>query len=119
MLTLSSLVVSAVLLLVLDIPWLYVNRNTADSMIRAIQGSAIKLRIIPSIIVYLLIAYLLTIPRTVKEAFLLGVATYGVYDATNYATFKNYNPVFAVADTLWGGILLSTAWIIRKKYIKD
>ena len=108
------MLVSAVLLLVLDIPWLYVNRNTADSMIRAIQ-----VRIIPSIIVYLLLAYLLTIPRGVKEAFLLGVATFGVYDSTNYATLNNYNPMFAVADTLWGGILLSTAWIIRRKYIKD
>jgi len=68
--------------------------------------------------VYLLLAYLLTVPRTVEEAFLLGAATYGVYDATNYATLKNYSPVFAVADTLWGGILLSTAWIIRRKWVK-
>ena len=113
------MLVSALLLLVLDIPWLYVNRNTAESMIRAIQGSSIQVRIIPSIIVYLLLAYLLTIPRGVKEAFLLGVATFGVYDSTNYATLNNYNPMFAVADTLWGGILLSTAWIIRRKYIKD
>ena len=118
MLTLSSLVISAVLLLVLDIPWLYVNQNVAGSMIRAIQGSSVQLRIVPSVIVYLLLAYLLTVPKTVEEAFLLGAATYGVYDATNYATFKNYSPVFAVADTLWGGILLSTAWIIRRKYIK-
>ena len=118
MLSLSSMLISAVLLLVLDIPWLYVNQNVAGSMIRAIQGSAIELRIIPSIITYLLLAYLLTIPRSAKEAFFLGVATYGVYDATNYATLKNYSPTFAVADTLWGGILLSTAWIIRRKYMK-
>jgi len=118
MLTLSSLVISAVLLLVLDIPWLYVNQNVAGSMIRAIQGSSVQLRIVPSVIVYLLLAYLLTIPGSAKEAFLLGAATYGVYDATNYATLKKYSPVFAVADTLWGGILLSTAWIIRRKYIK-
>ena len=118
MLTLSSILISAVLLLVLDIPWLYANRNTSETMIRAIQGSSIQLRIIPAIIVYLLLAYLLTIPGSAKEAFLLGAATYGVYDATNYATLKNYSPTFAIADTLWGGILMSTAWIIRRKYIK-
>ena len=112
------MLVSAVLLLALDIPWLYVNQGVAGSMIRSIQGSPVELRVIPAIIVYFLLAYLLTIPSSAKEAFLLGAATYGVYDATNYATLKNYSHVFAVADTLWGGILLSTAWIIRKDYIK-
>jgi uncharacterized membrane protein len=118
MLSIVSMLISALVLLVLDIPWLYVNQNVAGSMIQAIQGSPIQIRIIPSIITYLLLAYLLTIPGSAKEAFFLGVATYGVYDATNYATLKNYSPMFAIADTLWGGILLSTAWIIRRKYIK-
>ncbi len=112
------MLVSAVLLLVLDIPWLYAIKNISGPMIRDIQGSDIQLRIIPAIIVYLLLAYILTIPRSAQEAFLLGAATYGVYDATNYATLKKYSPTLAVADTLWGGILLSTAWIIRRKYIK-
>ena len=77
-----------------------------------------KVRLIPALITYILLAYLLHIPKNIVEAFLLGVATYGVYDATNYATLKNYSPIFAVADTLWGGILMSMAWWIRNRYLK-
>ena len=84
-------------------------------MIRSIQGSPVKLRIIPAIIVYLLLAYIVSIPKSMLEAFLLGAATYGVYDATNYATLTNYSPTFAMADTLWGGVLLSTAWWVQKR----
>lgn len=112
------MLVSAVLILVLDLPWLYINQSWAGTMIRSIQGSPIKVRIVPTLITYVFIAYLLHVPRGVGEAFLLGAATYGVYDATNYATLTKYSPTFAVADTLWGGALLSAAWWIRERYLK-
>lgn len=76
-----------------------------------------KIRVLPAIITYIFLAYLLTIPKSMGEAFLIGFATYGVYDATNYATLKGYSPTFAVADTLWGGVLMSAAWSARK-YLK-
>jgi uncharacterized membrane protein len=117
--TALSMLVAAVLILLLDIPWLYINQSWAGTMIRSIQGSPMKIRYVPALITYVLLAYLLHIPRTVGEAFLLGVATYGVYDATNYATLTKYSPTFAVADTLWGGVLLSAAWWIRNRYLKQ
>jgi|UniRef100_A0A6C0K4N8 uncharacterized membrane protein len=113
-----SIFVSAVLVFLLDLPWLYINQDWAGPMILSIQGSPMKVRLIPALITYILLAYLLHIPKNIVEAFLLGVATYGVYDATNYATLKNYSPIFAVADTLWGGILMSMAWWIRNRYLK-
>lgn len=116
--TALSMLVAAVLILLLDIPWLYINQSWAGTMIRSIQGSPMKIRYVPALITYVLLAYLLHVPRTVGEAFLLGVATYGVYDATNYATLTKYSPTFAVADTLWGGVLLSAAWWIRDRYLK-
>ena len=116
--SLVSILVAAVLILLLDLPWLYINQGWAGPMIRSIQGSPMQIRLIPALITYILLAYLLHIPKNIVEAFLLGVATYGVYDATNYATLKNYSPIFAVADTLWGGILMSMAWWIRNRYLK-
>jgi uncharacterized membrane protein len=77
-----------------------------------------KIRIVPALITYVLLAYLVHIPTSLNEAFLLGVAVYGVYDATNYATLTNYSPTFAIADTLWGGALMSAAWWIRARYLK-
>jgi uncharacterized membrane protein len=112
-----SMLVSAVLILVLDIPWLYINQGWAGPMIRSIQGSPMKVRIAPALITYVFLAYLVHIPKSIREAFLLGVAVYGVYDATNYATLTKYSPTFAVADTLWGGALMSAAWWIRERYL--
>jgi len=112
-----SILVSAVLIFVLDIPWLYINQEWAGSMIRSIQGSAMKVRIVPALITYVFLAYLVHIPKSMTEAFLLGVAVYGVYDATNYATLTKYSPTFAVADTLWGGLLMSAAWWIHGRYL--
>ena len=40
-----------------------------------------------------------------KQAFLYGVCIYGVYDFTTLGIFKDYDWKFALADTLWGGIL--------------
>ena len=112
-----SILVAAVLILVLDIPWLYINQAWAGSMISSIQGSPMKIRIVPALITYVFLAYLVHIPKSMTEAFLLGVAVYGVYDATNYATLTKYSPTFAVADTLWGGLLMSAAWWIRGRYL--
>ena len=113
------MLVCAVLILVLDLPWLYINQAWAGTMIRSIQGSPMKVRIVPALITYVFLAYLLHVPRSLGEAFLLGAATYGVYDATNYATLTKYSPTFAVADTLWGGALMSAAWWIRERYLKE
>lgn len=111
--TLNSMAIGTVLLMAIDIPWLYINQSWASKMIRGIQYAPMKIRLLPAALVYVFMAYLLLIPKSYGEAFLMGVAVYGVYDATNYATLDRYCPVFAVADTLWGGVLLSTAWWIR------
>ena len=39
---------------------------------------------------------------------LFGWILFGVYDFTNYSTLKNYPLIFAVVDTLWGGVAGAT-----------
>lgn len=60
-------------------------------------------------VVYFAMAFLLLQTKTPQEAFYYGVATYAVYDFTNLATLKQYDPKFAVADSIWGGILFALA----------
>ena len=80
-------------------------------MVRQIQGGEdAVLRIIPAVIVYFALSYLLTVPKSAVEAFLLGSSVYAVYDFTNYATLKKYDIRFGVLDTLWGGVLMTTAF---------
>jgi len=114
---LATIVTGTILLFLIDLPWLYVNQSWAGTMLRNIQKSAVELRIFPAVLVYVFLSYLLLIPKSYGEAFLLGVSVYGVYDATNYSTLKNYSPYFAVADTVWGGVLMSTGWWIKKHYL--
>lgn len=83
-------------------------------MIRTIQGSALEMKIWPAAIVYLALAYLAMIPKTHLEAFLMGSSIYAVYDFTNLATLKKYQLPFAIADTLWGGVLFTIVFSILK-----
>lgn len=100
---------TAVLLLILvDLPWLFLIGETAQKLVLRIQGSDLKLRYIPALVVYLALAYLVTKTESPMEAFKVGVATYAVYDFTNLAMFKDYTLSFALMDSLWGGILMAT-----------
>ncbi|MEM9628580.1 MAG: DUF2177 family protein [Pseudomonadota bacterium] len=39
----------------------------------------------------------------------LGLAAYGTYDITNYATLKNWPQTMVVVDLIWGTVLTATA----------
>jgi uncharacterized membrane protein len=107
---LRSYFLSMVLLFVLDIPWLLYASQFVQPMIYKIQYQQLQLKYAPAVVVYLAMAYLLGLAESPRQAFFIGAATYAVYDFTNLATFKHYDPVFAVADTLWGGILFTLAY---------
>ncbi len=109
--TLIQVLKNAALTFAIDVPWLLFIQNTTDRVFRAVQGSPIEIRPAPAVVVYIFLGYLAQFPKSALEAMLLGVAVYGVYDATNYATLKNYDPEFAIVDTLWGGILF---WLVFK-----
>jgi uncharacterized membrane protein len=102
-------------LLVLDFLWIgVIFRHHFSPMISRVQGSSMQPRAIPAVIAYLLLfvsgAVFLPKLSNIYEAFLLGFCIYGVYDSTNYATIKNWDPVLAVVDTLWGGILFASIY---------
>ncbi len=99
---------TAVMLLILfDLPWLFLIGETAQKLVLRIQGQDMKLRYAPALVVYLALAYLVTKTESPMEAFKVGVAVYAVYDFTNYAMFKNYTLSFAIMDSIWGGILMA------------
>ena len=112
-----DIVKNAVLIGVLDIPWLYSVQPWASRVFQGVQGSPLAMRLWPAVIVYLALGYLLTLARTPAGAAALGAAVYAVYDFTNLATLKKYPVEFAIADTLWGGTLMAIAfWINRRLF---
>lgn len=111
---LTTLLVNAGIIFTLDIPWLLYIQNDADRMIRRIQGSPLMLKPLPGVIVYAVLGYLLTLPKRAKDAFLLGLSTYAVYDFTNLATLEKYEWGFALKDSLWGGVLFYLAFRVKE-----
>ena len=77
-------------------------------MFKKIQGGApIAVRWTGVPVVYLALGYLVLQAASTAQAFMIGLCTYAVYDFTNYSTLANYELQFAVADSVWGGILFS------------
>ena len=110
-----KLLKTTAIIFLVDIFWLMTAGNYASKMTERIQGQPMKLRPEGAIPVYIFLAYMLLQTETSQQAFLNGVAIYGVYDFTNYALIQNYDLKFAIADTLWGGVLFLIAHNILKK----
>ncbi len=106
----------AFVIILVDIPWLWGSSGWSGQMVRNIQGSDIEFNYFAALIVYIALGYLATIPKSYQEAFLIGFSTYAVYDFTNMAILKKYDLGFALADTLWGGILFTIVFHLRKYF---
>lgn len=105
---------TAAVLLFVDILWLSTGGIYARAMVERIQGEAVSFRYVSAIIVYAALAYLLLETSSYQQAFFRGMAIYAIYDFTNYALFEKYDWKFAIADTLWGGVLFVCARYLLK-----
>lgn len=111
-----SLIKTAGVLFLVDIFWLATGGIYARKMTELIQGQPIQMRFMSAIIVYLFLAHMLLQTKSAQEAFLYGVCIYGVYDFTNNALLQQYDWKFAIADTLWGGVLFVLARHLLKSW---
>jgi uncharacterized membrane protein len=106
-----------VLLILIDSIYLYFMGPLASKYISKIQGSTMQINYYGALLTYICLAaslYYFKI-NTVQDAFVLGIVIYGVYEGTNWATFKNWPLFMVVIDTLWGGVLLGlTTYIIKR-----
>jgi uncharacterized membrane protein len=107
----NSFIVSSILLVLVDSIYLYfIGKPVFDKTVAAIQNSSLVVNIAPAVFTYILMAILLnyfiiSVNKSVFDAFILGFCTYGIFDFTNMAIFKKYNLRTAITDTLWGAIL--------------
>ncbi len=104
--TLRILLPLAALFFLVDIPYLFAVGPWAQEVLRRTQGGApFQMRWAAAPVIYLALAYLVTLARSTAEAAAIGAATYAVYDFTNYATLTKYDLNFAILDTAWGATL--------------
>lgn len=111
------------IILAIDSAYLYFIADAFGSMVKSIQHESMSIRYGSAFIVYALLAIgLVNIAISsgktdVKKAALLGAVTYGVFDFTNHAVFRNYNIVIAVIDTIWGALLMGLSAYFYKLII--
>jgi uncharacterized membrane protein len=111
------MLLSILLFVVTDMIWLGTAGKYALTMHEKIQGVPVVFRYGAAAIVYVALAYLLSYAKTALNAFYIGLSAYAVYDFTNYALLKDYDIRFALADTIWGGILFSAVFM-EKVYLE-
>lgn len=99
-------------MLVLDAMYLTATRSIFGATVAKIQRVAMQIRIEGAVVVYVLLVlglykFIISERRPVKDAAILGLVIYGVFDFTNYTMFKNYDLATALMDTTWGTTLMA------------
>jgi uncharacterized membrane protein len=111
---------TAIIFVVLDGLYLNLIKDYFNKQIKAIQGTDIKADFIAVGITYVFLIFginyfIIQKNRPVKEAALLGLVIYAVYEFTNLSLFKNWTYLTALIDTIWGTILFGlTTGIVYK-----
>ena len=111
----------SVIFTLIDSVFLYLMSGKFQKMIKNIQGSELKMSLIPTILCYIFLIFslyyfIVSKKESITSAFLLGLSIYGVFETTNLAIFKKWDPVIGLIDTVWGGILFSLTYYIYIVY---
>jgi len=111
---------AAIIFVILDGIYLNLVKDVFNKQIKSIQGSDIQINYIYTAITYIFLIFglnyfIIQKNRSVKDAALLGLTIYAVYEFTNLSLFKNWSLLIAIIDTIWGALLygLTTAIVYK------
>lgn len=112
------------ILLFLDFCYLSMIKKYFDLQIRTIQGSNIQINYLGAIVTYFFLIFglnyfIISKKKSVKDAVLLGLVIYGVYEFTNVSLLKKWFLLTAFMDTTWGAILFGLTTFIYYKLTKQ
>jgi len=112
-----KILLSALIFVFIDSVYLNFIKNYFYNQVKLVQGTPIKMNFLATIMCYIFliigINYFIIGPkRSLKDAFLLGLVIYGVFETTNMALFTNWSWLTVFMDTLWGGILFALTTFI-------
>lgn len=118
-------IIIAVIILIIDVIWIYSNLGMYSNNIKAVQKSELQIKPYATIMAYILVLFAslyVAIPFTklhVKKEDSIeqklyksliyggaaGFAVYGVYNFTSLSIYKEYTLQLALIDTTWGTVL--------------
>lgn len=107
-----SMLLSAIVFISIDFFYLNFMKGYFDNQVKKIQGTPVKMNLLGGALCYIFLItglnYFIIKPhKSIKDAFLLGLIIYGVYETTNLAIFTNWSILTVLLDTLWGALLFA------------
>jgi uncharacterized membrane protein len=116
---------TAIILVILDGVYLNLIQKYFNKQIKSIQGTDIKINYTSAAITYIFLIFglnyfIIQKHKSVKEAALLGLVIYAVYEFTNLSLFTNWSVLTVLIDTTWGAVLfaLTTAIVYKITGVK-
>ncbi len=114
------ILISAIVMILIDSVYLNMLGPYFKRQVKSVQGRPLELNMVGAALCYVFLIFglnyfILKHKKSVKDAFLLGIVIYAVFELTNLALFKNWYWFSVIIDTLWGGILfaLTTGIVYR------
>lgn len=109
----QEILISGILFVLIDYLYLSNFSGFFNNLLIKIQNDKINLDLSAAIVCYIFLIFglhyfILKEKRPVKDAFLLGLVIYMVYETTNKAIFKNWSWKAVMIDGIWGGILFAS-----------
>jgi uncharacterized membrane protein len=119
----KNIILLAVIFVLVDAGFLYLMSNSFQNMVKKIQGSPLKMELLPTVACYIVLVsslYYFVIHKkgSYLDAFLLGFFIYAVYETTNMAIFKDWSLSVGLIDLTWGGFLFLITTYLYKNSVK-
>jgi uncharacterized membrane protein len=104
-----KLVFASILLTFLDSIYINLTKKRYMQMITSIQKENVNINLFGLFMSYFFLIlglyFIIKNKLDYKDAFLIGLVIYGVYDMTNLAIFKNWSVLNSILDITWGAFL--------------
>lgn len=116
---LTHILLTMIIFIIMDIIWFSVSisliyqpkfaeiQNNNFDMIDKIHGGLFAWFLLALGIHIFVLKISINIKNAILYGLLYGLIIYGVYNGTNYTTFKNYNLDIFIPDLLWGCFVCS------------
>jgi uncharacterized membrane protein len=119
----KNIILLAIIFVLVDAGFLYLMSNSFQTMVKKIQGTPLKMELLPTIACYIILVsslyyFVINKKGSYLDAFLLGFFIYGVYDTTNMAIFKDWSYKVGLIDLTWGGFLFLITTYLYKNSVK-
>lgn len=106
----KHILIIASIMLLLDLSFLYLNKNMFDEQVLKIQDMPIKLNYVAAGLCYVsmvlgLYYFIIRTKKPVLDAAILGFVIFSVYELTNMSLLDKWDIKTVIVDSIWGSVL--------------